>query len=411
MGLIALIALMISAPGGRSPLQNGLADLEAACAIIASPRFASDYRAFLRALDDQGLALRRGVALTPQMRTKRARLIGPFVKKHGIICQHAARAVSKPIQYPRNWTGGFSFPQFAKLKEVARFLAFDAEAQIVARQSGQAAQRILVAMKLATSLQGAEVIREMVGIGIWSQALATLDLFKDDLHGHDWPPLADYSEKCLKLPPPIARVIEHQIVEIPTTTSTMKPYREGLDFLTTYDPADNRERPAPQAVKQLTEKRATEIVELGASRARRNFRRQLEWLRAPEATWWPAFTRYPQEDLDLLKAETEDDLVTGVQSLLGSDNRQMLRNTMLLRTQQRLVVLHARVRSYRAAKGRYPESLSNLVGKQVAFDPFANKPFHYRSLPKDSFELYSHGIAETGRIHLRYRPQIGLAKT
>lgn len=379
--------------------------------MLKDPGFQKAYKALLNAQDDQGLRLGQGSSPTKPILAKRSKLLWPFVRKYGIISQRVEQAVAKPIRYPASQRGPFAFPALAKLKAVTRFLLLDVEAQVAAKKNDVACNRLLAAMKVGRSLQGLETIPELVGVAIWAMALASLDLGKDAFRASEWSRFETYAESCLKPPFSISKVIEEQILELPKTVASLGSPREALDFLVTYDSENSRERPAPQVIKDLTEGRAAKIVRLGADQARRNLRRQLEWLRQPEATWWANFTRYPKDEPDPLKAETEDDLVAAVHALLALDNRQLVRNIMLLRTQQRLVVLQGKLRTYRERKGRYPETLEAVAGKERLLDPFSNKPFHYRPLPNGSFELYSHGVKATGRILMRYRPAFSIAKT
>jgi len=74
----------------------------------------------------------------------------------------------------------------------------------------------------------------------------------------------------------------------------------------------------------------------------------------------------------------------------------------LAETETRAARLVTRLRAYRLANGRYPDSLAAFAGRDFAVDPFTGQPFAYR-VDGDDFVLYSFGAdgADHGGLHDR----------
>lgn len=81
-----------------------------------------------------------------------------------------------------------------------------------------------------------------------------------------------------------------------------------------------------------------------------------------------------------------------------------------IRTQYRLLRLHAKVVEYRQLHGQLPTKLSDAASLEELFDPVLKKPFCYELKTNGVYLLYSTGFGGHGKIDLKYtRPPVHFA--
>lgn len=77
-----------------------------------------------------------------------------------------------------------------------------------------------------------------------------------------------------------------------------------------------------------------------------------------------------------------------------------------VRTQLRLLRLHAGITQFRWQHRRLPRDLAELGQPAWLEDPLSGEPFQYRIIAGLTYELYSKGAGDIGRVDLRYvRPR------
>lgn len=113
-------------------------------------------------------------------------------------------------------------------------------------------------------------------------------------------------------------------------------------------------------------------------------------LAAPESTWD--------------KAGEEREASSLAEAIVGRLTRsyaQTLLSALRVRTQMRLLRLHAAIQLFRWEHLSFPSSLTLLPEKYIK-DPVTDGMFEYRILGNE-YELFSKGTKSLGPIHLRYR--------
>lgn len=140
------------------------------------------------------------------------------------------------------------------------------------------------------------------------------------------------------------------------------------------------------------------------ARSRANLARSFEAVLDDRLRWIETLAKAPESEwfVTLPEFKTGDPLVDGLVDAFFIDATQIASSDARIRTQLRLLRLHAAVIQFRWRTLRLPSSLDELGQPDWVADPLSGKPFAYRRIGPSGYYLYSDGSRQTGRIDLRY---------
>lgn len=401
--------LVLSAVDSGSNKPDGVQQLKAAVIATESQAFSGDLGRLLDQLRAERIDLRRQPVALPEVRRKRSRLIQPFVRKHASTLKLVDEALTKGIRSPLDQVDQLN--QGRRLRNLVQLLCFDAEVRIYGGRSDLATQRLRAGLEIGRSQLGFRPSLEEMGLQAMAMALTAIDRWKHDLSAQDWSKLRTRAEQYLDRRFSLIPVLEHCLQALAQAEKRYRPAKSSLEALVTIDASRHEDRAPPPIFKSMSEAEATKIVRRGIDSSARRLRRQIEILKGAESTWWATMNAEWPGHFNKLKAETDADIIRVVADDASVEVIPLLQNTMMVRTQMRLVSLMASVHQFKLRGGSYPKALAQCCPKEQLRDPFSNQPFGYRLLPNGEYDLFSHGTRSTGRIQLRYQPTFSIART
>jgi hypothetical protein len=296
------------------------------------------------------------------------------------------------------------FPEFSRLRNVAKFLATEAYVAYADGNSASGTDALLVALKMANRLPQDAFISRLVSISMNALVLAEFERRLDQLSSKDvlrvLAALGD--SKAWESGLFAAFQSESRAYEI-----TLKALGEGSK--TGDIPASPSELGLPEGSDKLfaSMKPADWKSFMGTVLDRVSTRMQsaLEILKGPEAQWLSELKaqgwKYdpplapPPTTLTQAADQFASIFTDIVPQIAGSEAR--------FRTLLRLLRLHMRVLSYKWKESRLPERLDQAAPVEEMRDTFAGGEFQYVPDPFGHYQLYSKGFGVYGRIDLKWR--------
>jgi hypothetical protein len=276
------------------------------------------------------------------------------------------------------------FPEYASDRTIARIAAASADAMLADGQSNGAERALLDILIMGSHIQHQTLIANLVGISIQAIALNGINEHLDRFSEADWKQVGPTIDRILAEPSQFAGIL--------STESELA--LQGLNLAFKGEPNDlGLETGESQFLETLARKSAAEKDQLrrevADSLASQN-RLVMHVLSGPEADWFdlPA-------PPDVTDADKFLQIVTPSMAQALSANARM-------RTQLRLLKLHAAIQIYKWNWNALPDTLTQVAASSDIADPLSLVDFQYER-QSTGYRLYSKGNSQLGEIEIRYR--------
>lgn len=375
-----LLRTIIGVPTGR----NGYEEYLAAAEETATRDFQSNSKAVLEAGPGQlhWLAARKKLAQSSHS-----------------ISELMALGNKKDVFEPRKtFDYDTLVPEYAYMKNVARYLPVLATAEFSEGRNVQGADSLLQGLVFSNKLSGTSTILAYL-VGMACRSIILQGYFENlgRIPLSAWSPVV--KECDLGLDPNIfVTVIDRDLSNTARLIGDAVQSGKSLDEilalgdLETNNVASRVSKMSAGERDQLARK-----VVAGIDRFRKLSKSLAS---APEPTWYASMASLDQF------AGTEPDPV--VRTLIESSlpvYSMLFQSTLKSRVQLRLLKVHALIETFRWKTGRLPARIEELKDTAACFDPLVSAPFSY-IVSGDDYSLYSTGVPALGRIELVYsRPK------
>ncbi|MCE9557818.1 MAG: hypothetical protein K8R88_02595 [Armatimonadetes bacterium] len=288
------------------------------------------------------------------------------------------------------------FPELAEWKRVCRVMVAAAYGE-ASMGNPKGASRILAqALIFSRQISGGTLIANLVGVACQSITLAAVQDLQDRLPPEGWAELRGAADKILSQEPRILPGLRgeqafalNMLAEICKNPPepVQSPDGESLDALSE---ETNREY---IMLRGMTVQQRQAYFDRTKKEMDTFYTQLLGQFARPEAEW-----SVPPE------FSTSNPILNEFFPVFSQVGVTALRE----RTSMRLLKLHAAIQTHRWTHNQLPNSLAEIEGlsKLDRTDPLSGKDFVYHSLSPTTYEVYSDGVKETGRIDLKYsRPR------
>lgn len=327
------------------------------------------------------------------------------------LCRRMAEAMRGPIELIRRGntkavfdprkeiTSGTAFPEFAGFKSLAHGISMTAHAQFADGSSAAATDTLLAGMQMADKYGRFTLISGLVGIASTAIVLRAFDEHQGLLSAKDWAKVEAECTAILNSPNAVvqvfqyeARYTEHMLLKELAQTDDL------TELLAVYgEEATAEERELISNWKRMTPAQRGQLCTRVVGVLRPHYAELQRRLAGPESGWEMPAAPEPGG----LEGMIIDTFLPVHQSAADAFAR--------IRTQVRLLRLHAAVRQYWFEHRQLPQSFAKLKYRETARDPLTGSEFVMEPSAGGSYRLYSRGNSRLGEIELTYkRPQAEL---
>jgi hypothetical protein len=306
---------------------------------------------------------------------------------------------SKPMFDPRRKVDATTlFPEFAGFKQIARLFAAEARVRFADGDTAGATQSIVDCLTFAERFGHFCEIGSLVGIACTAIILAEAESDLRVLSQRDAVTLAIAADSLLQRPTALLDGVRSEAALLASSVD------QAIDDVSNRAPDPSEDPDADQTWAKYT----AELRGLSPSQ-RQALKGQvvagldsrlmgiLATLSGPEQGWTEG------EPADQAPTRLTDFIVQICLPVYGQAMNAAARS----RTQLRLLRLHGAIISFLWEWHRLPKKLDELQNAAITENPVAGKPFHYQATGASSYELWSDGCGETGKIELKYRRSAG----
>lgn len=370
--------------------------------VVANPTGRNGYEDYVLAAD---------IMIQPKVRDAedavyaQPRLLSPLAAKRAWVAA-AKRALdlvragnAKPIFNPRSKMNGAPlFPEFAGFKQIAKLFTAEARVRFADGDTGGATQSIVDCLTFSDRIGHFVEIGSLVSIACTSIILAEVEADLRVLSQRDAQALAVAADAMLQKPVAMIDGVkgETQLLDscidaaIADVTKHVGDQADGSEAAAIWSKFSSElQGLSPSQLRSLKGQVADGI------RSRLNG--ILATLQGPETGWTAG------ESADQAPVDLRDFLVQIMLPVYGPGMNSAARS----RTQLRLLRLHGAIISFLWEWHRLPKQLGELQDPAIIDDPIAGKPFHYEVKGVSSYDLWSDGWGDTGKVELRYRRAAG----
>jgi hypothetical protein len=304
-----------------------------------------------------------------------------------LIEQGNAKDVSDPrLSYDRNTT----FAEIPSFRKVTRILVTKAHVEFADGRPLQATKSLLSALRMAGKIQrSGSYLHYLSGYAMESAAMAGFDQELTRIPLGEW---AAVKKECQTI---LSNAALQRVL-----TVGLETFKTSLVDLMDGPPASEEElgERGEESVRIYNSSRRLSLQDRLSLRSKvvEAVRSEHEWfatlLDGQEQTWLAHARTSPNEDPVIAFWASLDS---------SSVPEPALKIELRRRTQLRLLIAHSLVQKVRWETGLLPASLGVLEDQNAVRDPLTGNSFMYK-LDGSTYELYSQGLPETGRIDLVY---------
>ncbi len=315
------------------------------------------------------------------------------LRRFGRVLDLVARGNAKRVFDPRSSLGPDTlFPEFASFRQISRFATRASSVYAADGDTSRAAATLLDILVFADNGARGVLISNLVGAANSAVALGAFVDLLPRLSRPDAVRVQRVVDGLLARP---LAIRETMAAEAAFGIAGIRQAFAKKNVKNVFV-SDDEGGPDPRGKRWQRELETTSPSGrqrlLGVIQARIDARtRAMERIFAgPERTWYDRF-----EALDGMNEENPQDLAD---ALMGQTTPIFSGSTnaaVRVRTQLRLLSLHARLVQYRWDHGRYPKSLD-------VTDPLTGEPYLYELHDDGTIRLASEGVPQTGEIELKY---------
>ncbi|MGV3618944.1 MAG: hypothetical protein ACO1SV_26760 [Fimbriimonas sp.] len=301
----------------------------------------------------------------------------------------------KPVADPRASVEiGTVFPEFAQFRRLSRAMAAASYAEFALGQTAQGTDHLLDGLTFGDNVsRTGTLIAHLVGLAQMSVAFGAFESRLPQLSQND----------CRRIVAGTSGLLERPSAFAATLATERDLAVKGVDQLVVGegDWLDEGEyKGLSQALKKLTPAQKSEVLRLTRIRIQQHFEKVIRQYLGPESQW-PLNAPEPPVD-DTVPPQTPENMAEVVAESLTPVFSQGGVASLRVRTQLRLLRLHAWVLGYRWEHDRLPSQLQDAVPSGAHIDPVNGEPFEYTMTP-EGYRLVSTGRPGLGEVALRYR--------
>jgi hypothetical protein len=294
-----------------------------------------------------------------------------------------------------------SYPELLHFKSLARLLVAAAYVSFADGRASKGGQYLQEGVVFSRKMAANSVIGNLVGWAMRSITLIGYEKHSDRISLQDWQEVARFCGDSLAGTNNMPNVVAYEkkwIDKEVLTGNSLAGLLEASGF--------------PLAAKTLQALPQGDKVRLGAD-VRLNMDRYydaaIQRFQKPESEWYGSQERARGQISDLGNP-TYDQLLQLLIEAHTMDTDSVAGAGGKMRTQLRLLRLHALVHMYWWNTGRLPGRLTDAAAPDEIQDPFSGKLFKYTVVADNRYRLYSEGRPEFGQVDLVYHRQPGTGK-
>ncbi len=297
------------------------------------------------------------------------------------------------------WNLESLFPQYAGFKGVAKLMATGAYVSFAEGRSSEGTERLLSAMTFALKFADGPLICELVSIACQAIVLAEFELHLGSLSEPDCQQIVRFMRATLRKASNAARCFRNEQRGI---VSSLEKALAKPDSVATYFGQDSDDAYLKElgamTPEQLSQVRVRVMESIGT-----HFEKLIAVASGPESGWIRPISDPPIVDPNTVQKWTPEVVADSLTGALLPVFGQAMQAEARIRTQLRLLLLHALVLEYRWQEGSLPTKLSEAVSASELTDPITGKEFRYELPGRHGYRLYSAGFGDSGEIELKYR--------
>lgn len=289
---------------------------------------------------------------------------------------------AKPVFEPRKSLGMETlFPEFASFKQVAKIYVARSYVQMARGNSDAAVASLIEGLTFADRTAQSTLIAYLVRNAMFAILYSEVGPRFGALSVPACEKLIAYGNQFFEKPEPLAICLQGETAFFEAALKELDKGGDG-SFLDLGDwskefeqlSADSRRRLLGEAVKRHSKMLSDLVAQLDSA----------------ESTW-----DQPEEEKEA------SSLSEALIETISPAYSQTLLTTLKVRTQVRLLRLHAAIQLFRWENLSYPSTLK-LLPEKYTKDPATDGTFEYTLLGNE-YELFSKGTKSLGPVHLRYR--------
>lgn len=400
----SLLQQIVPQPTG----QNGYEDYLRACDAIGDRSVISDYmswnpnpRTYVLGKEDpppEMSPLARRLEKMSMLEVRRE-----AVAKYAPVLRYLQRGNAKKVWEPREKIGALTtFPEYSYMKSVAKLADFAAYVAFADGRTREGTQYLIDEFILGQNLEGGILISHLVGIAIEAIAFSGFERHLSGLSRND----AEMIEKA------VPGLLSGTPRLVDSLKQEYKMILQGLqEFLDNPEVGVDEEGDSMWPPKEIV----SALKALSPER-RQALYRQTEVLLL--AKMEPLYKKFdgPESLWDDTKGDEEGEVkppqrVEELPRYWAAEMTPVFNQSGIasarMRTQIRLLGLHAAVIRYMWDHNKLPKTLEDAVKKDRIEDPLSGQRFIYEPQGAWAFRIYSPGSKGTGEIGLRYRKAMG----
>lgn len=290
------------------------------------------------------------------------------------------------------------FPVGSRFKMITKATVNAANARFASKQSGKATDDLLRLLEVSHDLTPQSLIMSLIGNAVDAIVFAGFNENLDRLTKRDISAILATTGKLGSVAP-YQRALR---TEIDSATRVLKSILHELekDAKKSYDGEDADVRQMIETYRKATPAQKAAYPAAITKALHKLYDPLIASLTGPEHTW-----KFTSPDATSTTKWSANAFADRLVDTMSSSTLGTTAPIAKVRTQMRLLRLHAFIQRFRLAQGRLPTSLAELkLPKQETYDPLANRAFVYvNNVYK--YKLASAGIPLTGEIELKYRRQ------
>lgn len=322
------------------------------------------------------------------------------VQRFGPALELVRKGNLKNVYDPRSdITPETIFPELRNFKYLARLFTFESYVRFAEGNPSAGTKALLDGLVFSYNISGGCAISSLVGVATSAIVLASVEERLPMFSVSDCSRARSLAQEALKAPRQLRKALE---VERKLTTSILDEVFAKPDLL--YKIAGDGDQRTTDRLKTVVAALRTHGPQEAAKWKRdvadainQHYLTVAELLKRPEYQWFGA-----ESDPDSSVPLGSDPVVKSLLESVMPFTPQILQAEAKLRTQFRLLSLHAAVLEFKWKSGHLPKNLGEAVTSAESQDPLANAPFHFEP-HGSSYRLYSQGNTATGPIELKYR--------
>lgn len=298
----------------------------------------------------------------------------------------------KPVRDPRAADPRSDrWPEMPAFRRLGSLLLSKAYADFASGDSRAGTRALLDGLLLAANIQGGPGVANLSAIMILTKELPTFRDRLPSLSRADCQEVEAVVSRILSMPDPLARSLQlYWDAKVASLNDFFdKPTLTGNVLDRKVDELIQKIIDAPASEREAWRKRCIALVG-------EYFRGLIAASAQPEPTWKEALANY---DIDRLATQEADPVLAGLLRLTMPSQPPGFRQAAAMRTQLRILLLHARVIDYRWTTGALPSRLSDAAPEGERQDSLSGGAFVYER-NEGGYRLYSTGSSTTGVVEL-----------